>query len=313
MKNYELLRELPFYDDINISREERAFRGYAKTYKVKIINNKRLSDLLYVSKNSIKNLFDELLREKRGFKYVLSTKIILKKRINDNEHKYSTVYFNSLVKMVINRRYHLNDSFEEILNLLDIWINESSAWTIYQIDGLYINTSNYEPLLGGSYTPLPKVLHNSMKDLINLKNKDRICFKWCHVRLINPANSHPERINKQDKKFATNLNYSDIVFLLDINDYEKIEDRFHKQVNVFGYENKVYPLYISKKSFDQTLNLLFITEKGKSQNVFYKDFNRLMFSRTKHKDKKHHCMSCLQSFTTEEILSNHKKQCPLIK
>ena len=30
------------------------------------------------------------------------------------------------------------------------------------------------------------------------------------------------------------------------------------QVNIFGYENKVYPLYISKKSFDQTLNLLLI-------------------------------------------------------
>ena len=161
LKNYELLHELPFYDDINISRKERAFRGYAETYNVEIINNKSLSDLFYVSKNSIKNLFDELLREKGGFKYVLSTKIILKKCINDNEHKYSTVYFNSLVKAVINRRYHLNDSFEEILNLLDIWINESSAWTIDQIDGLYINTSNYEPLLGSSYIPLPKVLNNS--------------------------------------------------------------------------------------------------------------------------------------------------------
>ena len=37
-----------------------------------------------------------------------------------------------------------------------------------------------------------------------------------------------------------------------------------------------------------------------------------MFSRTKHKDKKHHCMSCLQSFTTEEILSKQKKQFLLI-
>ena len=55
------------------------------------------------------------------------------------------------------------------------------------------------------------------------------------------------------------------------------------------------------------LNLLLITEKDKSHYVFIKDFNRLMFSRTKHKDKKHYCMSCLQSFTTEEILSNHKK------
>ena len=68
------------------------------------------------------------------------------------------------------------------------------------------------------------------------------------------------------------------------------------QVNVFGYENKVCPLYISKKSDNETLNLLLITEKGKSHYVFIKDFNRLMFSKTKHKDKKHFCMSCLQNF-----------------
>ena len=102
------------------------------------------------------------------------------------------------------------------------------------------------------------------------------------------------------------------MFPLDINDYKKIEDRFQMQVNVFGYENKVYPLYISKKSYDQRLNLLLITEKDKSHYVFIKDFNRLMFSRIKHKDKKHYYMSCLQNFTTEEILSNHKKQFLLI-
>ena len=37
-----------------------------------------------------------------------------------------------------------------------------------------------------------------------------------------------------------------------------------------------------------------------------------MYSKTKDQHKKHHCMSCLQSFTTEEILSNHKKQCLFI-
>ena len=39
-------------------------RGYVETYKVEIINNKNLSDSLSVSKNNIKNLFDELLRKK---------------------------------------------------------------------------------------------------------------------------------------------------------------------------------------------------------------------------------------------------------
>ena len=112
-----------------------------------------------------------------------------------------------------------------------------------------------------------------MKGLISLKNKDHECFMWCHVRLINPTYSHPERINKQDKKIAAYLNYSDIVFPLDINDYEKTEERFQMQVNVFGYENKVYPLYISRKSYDQTRNLLLVTEKDKSHYVFIKDFN----------------------------------------
>ena len=139
----------------------------------------------------------------------------------------------TLIKTIINRRCYLNDSFEEILNLLDIWINEGSGWIIDKIEGLYINVANYEPLLGGSYIPLPKVLNNSMKGLINLKNKDHKCFMWCHVRLINPTNSHLERINKQDKKIAANLNYSDIMFPLDINDYEKFEDRFQMNSIIF--------------------------------------------------------------------------------
>ena len=77
LRNFELLRELPFYDDINILRKERAFKKYTKTYVVEIIDNKNLSDLLSVSKNSIKNLFDDLLRERRGFKYIISVKKLL--------------------------------------------------------------------------------------------------------------------------------------------------------------------------------------------------------------------------------------------
>ena len=37
-----------------------------------------------------------------------------------------------------------------------------------------------------------------------------------------------------------------------------------------------------------------------------------MYSRTKHKNRKHFCMSCLQNFTTKEILNNHRERCLLI-
>ena len=37
-----------------------------------------------------------------------------------------------------------------------------------------------------------------------------------------------------------------------------------------------------------------------------------MYSKTEHKEKKHFYMSCLQNFTTKEILNNHREQCFLI-
>ena len=47
--------------------------------------------------------------------------------------------------------------------------------------------------------------------------------------------------------------------------------------NVFGYENKFYPLYISKISPNEALSLLLITQENKSHYVFIKDFNSIMY------------------------------------
>ena len=69
-------------------------------------------------------------------------------------------------------------------------------------------------------------------------------------------------------------------------DYEIVEGRSDINVDVFGYENKVFPLYVSKKSNEQVLNVLLISKEEKSRYVFIKDFNRLMYSRTKHQHKK---------------------------
>ena len=148
-----------------------------------------------------------------------------------------------------------------------------------------------------------------MKGLINIKNKDNNCFKWYHIRFLNPTNSHPETINKKDKKIAETLDYSSINFTMNAKDYEIVEERFNINVNIFGYENRVFPLYASKKSNEQELNVLLISNEEKSHYVFIKDFNRLMYSKTKHQHKKHFWISCLQNFTTREISNNHKKQC----
>ena len=42
-------------------------------------------------------------------------------------------------------------------------------------------------------------------------------------------------------------------------DYEVVEVRFNINVNVFGYQVKVFPLFVSKKSNEQVLNVLLIS------------------------------------------------------
>ena len=39
LRNFELLHELPFYDDINFLRKEWAFKKYPETYEVEIIEH----------------------------------------------------------------------------------------------------------------------------------------------------------------------------------------------------------------------------------------------------------------------------------
>ena len=87
LKNVDLLAELPFYDQLNIIKTDQAFKGYARSYKVEIVDKKDLIVQLEASKSSIKDLFSNLLNETKGFKYQITVKVLLKntssmKRLN---------------------------------------------------------------------------------------------------------------------------------------------------------------------------------------------------------------------------------------
>ena len=285
-KHQILKNILPLYDSVGISRRERAFRGYIETYNVEVADRISLSDSLFLAKSSIVDLFKDLLKEKRSFKYVLSTTITLKRWNNAiNRYDIETIYIISEAITVINQRFNLNISCEKLKRVLDIWTGQGSGWLVNKIEDIHIKISNYEPLAGSSYMPLPSKSNNSMKGLIYFKNEDDECFKWCHVRFINPQNKNSERIKKEDKKIASTLDYRGINFPMKAGDYEIVEERFNINVNVFGYENKVFPLYVSKKSNEQVLNVLLISNEEKSHYVFIKDFNRLMYSKAEHKEK----------------------------
>ena len=158
----------------------------------------------------------------------------------------------------------LNMSRQELLNVIDKWVSEGSRWAINHIDSHYINVTTYKPLHGSSYIELPMELRNPKKGLINIKNKDDKCFRWCHIKHLNPQNEHPEKIKKGDKRSIEGLNYEGIEFSVSQKHYNKVEKQNDIRINVFGYDNgKPFPIHISKETFEDQMNLLLITKDEK--------------------------------------------------
>ena len=57
------------------------------------------------------------------------------------------------------------------------------------------------------------------------------------------------------------------------------------------------------------MDLLLIIDENKSHYVYIKDFDKFMFHKTKNQNKKYFCKSCLQCFSSKNVLPEHKKVC----
>ena len=68
LKNIGLLCELPFYEELKIIKADHASRGYAISYKNKLVEKKDPINQLEASKSSIKDFFSDLLNETKGLK-----------------------------------------------------------------------------------------------------------------------------------------------------------------------------------------------------------------------------------------------------
>ena len=253
-----------------------------------------------------------------GFKFIETLVVTFNK---DNfssdgvklESIYETAFFNGKAKTItkVNDIEHeLSISRQEILNTIDKWVSEGSGWAISRIDSHYMNVTLYKPLNGSSYIELPTEHRNPKKGLINIKNKDDECFRWCHIRHLNPQTEHPERIKKEDKRSIEGLNYEGIEFRVSQKHYNKVEIQNDIRINVFGYEKgQPFNIHISKETFEDQMNLLLITKDEKKHYVIIKDFNAFMYNQSKHKERKHFCMYYLQCFSSERILANHVNNC----
>ena len=98
LSNFELLKELPFCDELSIVKNNSAFSGYARSSKVEFVDKKDPTIQLEASKQSIIYLFKDLLNEIKGLKYQIRLVILLNKIKTDGGVEYFPVYFNLTAK-----------------------------------------------------------------------------------------------------------------------------------------------------------------------------------------------------------------------
>ena len=291
-----------------------ALKRFTRQYKIEGVEGYGPKRFLLEVKPTILTF----LRENPDIKILLCLHCIMSKTdLKTGEVLYTDAYFYS--KTEINfQSSDVEDLYKTMMNKmlesLAAYQQRGSNWVFDSIEELTLNTVKYEPLSGSSYIPLPKNLADK-KAIINMKNNDNECFKWCITRALNPVDRHPERITKILQLQAKKLNWKDLKFPLELKDISRFENVNEVSVNVYGYnQNEIYPLRVSTRTSDlcdsHHVNLLLISEGEKKHYCLIKSMSRLLASQVStRKAKKFFCPRCLNAFGRQDLLDKHLELC----
>ena len=252
---------------MNIVKRRQALRNRVKSFEVVKKEQKDPSKQLYYTTPGVAEELRSILNRDGGMKAQVTLHVTFKKKKieyrDDGQaeevFEYKDAYFNSNAFTILNE-YQIIDALdkaaEEINNKIAVWLSEGSGWTIVEIRSHFVNIVKYLPLRANSHITSPKELRNSMCGLINLKNIDNECFRWCHNRYLNPRKKNPQRITQSDRESVKGLDYSGITFPVTINQINRIEKQNKININLFGYDTvkkAVFPIYPSEESYDNHL------------------------------------------------------------
>ena len=163
-----------------------AFRGYAKSFHVRLLDDSNPIEQLNRSRGAVRRRLVSELDILGGVKFVEILKVTLAKEREDGWETH-IAYASSRAK-TINNIEETNDALMQTMGEIDIqvdlWQRAGSGMVVVSVDEHHLSVSRYNPLAGGVRGELPKELQNSKKSIINIKedgNVDNDCFRRCHV------------------------------------------------------------------------------------------------------------------------------------
>ena len=323
-KEENLQRKIRKIKEINrrrlkITETASALRGFTRQFQIEGIPRHAPREFMQIARRDIL----KLMRENRQTRVrIILTCEMTRKELFSESTQILNSYFNSETVENLEGTDEsgvYNTFIQTIEEKIQNFNQRGSNWRFQRVLSLDVHFTDFIPLRGSTFLPLPKKIATK-KAVINMKNDDDQCFKWSVVRALNPVDVHPERITKELKDQSERLDWSGLKFPVDLKQiiiFEKFNPSI--SINVFGFEGDVYPLRLSKSKSERSereqsektqVNLLLISDGEKQHYCLIKSLSRLLSSQmSKHDHANSFCLNCLNHFPNEEKLKIHEEYC----
>ena len=296
-----------------VEKGKSAFGNFAKQFIIRGDDSLSPQEFFRKARGEIKLLLRQNPQTK--VQCILNVEMI-QNRIGE-EDQLSNPFFRSGQKENLGNNFEVaEEMIQEMIEAMENYNKRGSNWIFKRVIRLDVNFVRWKPLggkpLGGSaWIPLPEKLAQK-KAIINMKNKDDFCFKWCVTRAANMVENHPERITEDLKDQAEKFDWTDCKFPMPLEKIKFFEKRNNLSINVYEWNGHASPLIVTKEEKPFHIDLVFLT-KGTDQAHFalVKNFSRFASCQVPGKggNERVFCKRCLNSFPRVESLEKHKEIC----
>ena len=274
----------------------------------------------------IKQTLTELLRHYSALKFYTKFEALFQKDIEGHTKEFGFYSATTTLLQSSNIEDLLKTCELKTNNTIDKFISHGSGWIFNEFTNISLHVTEYRPCAGGSYLPLPQPL-KTKRTLLNIRNKDDRCILYCLAAELFPAD-----INQNSSQPGTYHKYIDenkikhdkVNFPTPVSDIPKLEKLNNVRINVYGFDwdpenledralnTGIFPLYISKFSYEKTISLLLLAHGHTRHYVLIRSIDALVKTKTKY-GKTKHCERCLQGFKKTENLEEHLDVCKNFK
>lgn len=270
------------------------------------------NDLLIYLRNLTNHLevaIKKILNQKKGIKFWVSLKVSYTHPAKPEQ--LPAIFHLHTGQLLLLNEFQLPDILDDIKSKIlqrnAHFIKEQSGLVLEKIHSARLRVSEYLPLAGQSYSELPQYLARKQA-IINVNNTDNRCFGYALLSAFMSRGSDPRRHQYYERYFQQ-YGLAELTYPVSPNDIPLVEDQLRIAINVFSFyddEGRArYPIYISRKKYAQTIDLLYWEEHF----AWIKSFSRFMAGISKNGHKLHWCKRCLCHFTCGAALETHQLYC----